>query len=407
MNNSEKSESDATTPRPTKSAGSITRVPSSYRDGSKARKKRTARTYPAVSFEEALGLAQEILKHAPDGKIRRLTFLKLANRSDTSSSTRMAITNSGKYGITNGSYVAEWLEVTPEGKMAAGPDVSPRLQLTSRFQLAIEGISAFKVLYEEHKAKKLPSHEVMKDFLQSADPSVGNLNECIDLFIVNAKYLGLLQTIAGSETLIPIEHLLDDLKPEPLPPRNGSPATTVTSNSEGGMTSRNAGDEWDSICFYLSPIGDEQSEERQHSDLFLNHLIEPALRESGLRVVRADQIGASGMITSQILEHILRARLVIADLSFKNPNVFYELALRHASKLPIVQIIRKSDHIPFDVDQVRTIQIDNSGIYSLVPRLETYRSEIATHVRQALSNLEGVTNPVTVFCPGFSVSVTT
>jgi hypothetical protein len=155
----------------------------------------------------------------------------------------------------------------------------------------------------------------------------------------------------------------------------------------------------------MSPIGEDTSEQRQHSDLFLNHLVEPALQEFGLKVVRADLIGESGMITSQILEHILKAKLVIADLSFQNPNVFYELAIRHACRLPIVQIIRKSDKIPFDVDQVRTIQIDNSGIYALIPKLETYRSEIATHVRQALASSENVINPLTLFCPGFEVSL--
>jgi hypothetical protein len=56
------------------------------------------------------------------------------------------------------------------------------------------------------------------------------------------------------------------------------------------------------------------------------------------------------------------------------------------------------------VDQVRTIQIDNSGIYTLVPKLLTYRSEIATHVRQALANTD-VSNPLTLFCPGFHISL--
>ena len=60
---------------------------------------------------------------------------------------------------------------------------------------------------------------------------------------------------------------------------------------------------------------------------------------------------------------------------------------------------------PFDVEQMRTIPIDTSGIYSLVPQLETYRSEIATHVRQALASPETVSNPLTVFCPGFTVSL--
>jgi hypothetical protein len=369
----------------------------------KERKKRTTRPYPACPFEEALGLAQEILKQAPDGKIRRLTFLKLTDRSPTSSTTQMLITNSGKYSITKGSYVAEWIEVTPIGKLAAASDTPPRMQLDARFKLAIQGIPLFNALYEENKGKRIPSHEVMKDFLRNPSNKVDDLNECLDLFIVNAKFLGLLQTIAGSETLIPVEHVIEELKADASLPTTGvniSNGTSSPNGSHGG-----ASNDWNSICFYIAPIGDETSEQRQHSDLFLSHLVEPALRESGLRVVRADMIGESGMITSQILEHILKAKLVIADLSFQNPNVFYELALRHASKLPIVQIIRKSDRIPFDVNQIRTVQIDNTGIYTLVPRLETYRSEISTHVRQALSSAEDVTNPLTVFCPGFQVSI--
>jgi hypothetical protein len=110
------------------------------------------------------------------------------------------------------------------------------------------------------------------------------------------------------------------------------------------------------------------------------------------------------MITSQVLEHILRARLVIADLSYHNPNVFYEKALRHATKLPVVQICRKKDRLPFDVNQVRTITIDTSDIYTLVPRLETYRSEIATQVRAALEG-QSTSNPISVFFPNFAVTI--
>ena len=111
--------------------------------------------------------------------------------------------------------------------------------------------------------------------------------------------------------------------------------------------------DWSKICFYITPIGEEDSEERRHSDLFLNSIVEPALEEFDLKVVRADQIGKPGMITSQVIEHVLKSRLVIADLSFHNPNVFYELCLRHVCRLPTVQIIRKADRIPFDLDQFR------------------------------------------------------
>jgi hypothetical protein len=101
------------------------------------------------------------------------------------------------------------------------------------------------------------------------------------------------------------------------------------------------------VCFYITPIGAEDSVERKHSDLFMSSLVQPALEELGLTVVRADQIGEPGMITTQVLEYLKRSRLAIADLSYLNPNVFYEVALRHALRLPVVQLIRKADRLPF------------------------------------------------------------
>ena len=75
-------------------------------------------------------------------------------------------------------------------------------------------------------------------------------------------------------------------------------------------------------CFVISPIGDEGTEHRKHADLVLSSLIEPALRALGLTAVRADKISIPGMITGQVIDHVARARLVIADLSFGNPNVY-------------------------------------------------------------------------------------
>ncbi|HEX9942922.1 MAG TPA: hypothetical protein VGG03_12965, partial [Thermoanaerobaculia bacterium] len=102
----------------------------------------------------------------------------------------------------------------------------------------------------------------------------------------------------------------------------------------------------------------------------------------------------------QIIEHVVHARLVIADLSFHNPNVFYELSLRHACRKPTVQLVRAGDRIPFDIDQVRTVKVDTTSIYTLVPKLDTYKAEIATQVRRALADPDAVDNPIGVFMPG-------
>jgi hypothetical protein len=89
-----------------------------------------------------------------------------------------------------------------------------------------------------------------------------------------------------------------------------------------------------------TPIGDEGTEERKHADVFLGHVVEPAIEALGLtlEVIRPDHIDKPGLITTQVIEHVLGARLVVADLSFHNPNVFYELALRHATGRPTVHI---------------------------------------------------------------------
>lgn len=92
---------------------------------------------------------------------------------------------------------------------------------------------------------------------------------------------------------------------------------------------------------------------------------------------------------------------MIADLSFGNPNVFYELALRHASKKPAVQLIRSSDHLPFDVGQFRTVVLDMTDIFSLVPQIDSYRAEIARQCRAALDEEGPVDSPLSLFYPQF------
>jgi len=327
-------------------------------------------------------------------RVRRLTLFEELGRSAESGPSRQLVTNSGRYGLTEGGYQAEWLTLTELGQVATSPDVSDRERLRARFALAIERIAPFKAMYDAFSGKKLPSQSVMRDFLRDDGHPDQEIQECIDTFIVNAKFIGLLRPIAGSERLLTIEHVLDDL------PKREAAQTTVTQH-EGPTTSDGPETEWSRVCFFVSPIGDEASEARRHSDLFLNSLVEPAMREFDMTIVRADQIGRPGMITAQVIEHLVMARVVVADLSYHNPNVFYEVALRHAVRKPIVQLIRSDDRIPFDLDQVRTIVIDTTDIYSLVPQIETYRSEIATQVRRALEDQADVENPLTTFFPKF------
>lgn len=124
------------------------------------------------------------------------------------------------------------------------------------------------------------------------------------------------------------------------------------------------------------------------------HIIGPAVQSCGYKAVRADQIDKPGLITSQVIQHVVNDQLVIADLTDRNPNVFYELAIRHALRKPLVQIIKKGESIPFDVAGTRTIYVDHKDLDSVdaakneiteqIKALEKYPKEIETPISVSL-----------------------
>ncbi len=106
-------------------------------------------------------------------------------------------------------------------------------------------------------------------------------------------------------------------------------------------------------CFYLCPIGKSDSAVRKRSNQIYQHIVKATLEPLGYSVVRADHLEESGTITSQIIEGLLSSDLVVADLTDHNPNVFYELAIRHAVAKPLVQLqkVRRSHSIYRDCGQ--------------------------------------------------------
>jgi len=129
-------------------------------------------------------------------------------------------------------------------------------------------------------------------------------------------------------------------------------------------------------CFFISPIGAAGSDTRRRSDQILKHIIRPAATECGYVATRADEIDSSGMISTQILERILGDELVVADLTDQNPNVFYELAVRHATRKPFIQLIAEGQAIPFDVQGIRTVEVDHRDLDSAASARESITNAI-------------------------------
>jgi hypothetical protein len=316
------------------------------------------------------------------------------------------IVNAGRYGLITGGYQAEVLELTDLGKLATSPDAQPKERLSARFKLAIEGVPAFKFLYDKNRGQRVPSPEVLRDSLAEAGVEEAHRKECVEIFLENVKLLGLLRTIAGAERIVPIEQALEEA---PGAAASGAAALEAIAGQVelgGAKTSpAKSARDWETTCFVIAPIGEDGTEQRKHSDMMLEALVTRALEGEKWSVIRADQISRPGMISGQVIEHLVKSGLVIGDLSFHNPNVFYELALRQVVGRPTVHIIRKGDAIPFDLKDFRTITVDTQDKYELVAKLETYRAEIANYVPEAVSDVSDTTNPVRIFAKELVVTV--
>ena len=133
-------------------------------------------------------------------------------------------------------------------------------------------------------------------------------------------------------------------------------------------------------CFIITPIGADNSEVRRHADGVIEEVIRPLLQGDYGKIEASHNSNRSGSITNEIINNIYEADLVIANLTYLNPNVMYEVALRHAVAKPIIHIVCGdiTKDLPFDIKDYRTIfyKDDIMGTKELKDRLIAMMKEI-------------------------------
>lgn len=151
-------------------------------------------------------------------------------------------------------------------------------------------------------------------------------------------------------------------------------------------------------CFVITPIGEKGSSVRLRTDELLDNIIKPVLEELGYEVIVPHEMDDAGSITNKIIQHIVNDEMVVANLTGLNPNVMYELAIRHCFGKPVVCVIENGTKLPFDISADRAVFYENT-IAGAGELKKNFQNAV-----KAASSQDSVDNPV-IRAIGNSVSL--
>lgn len=103
------------------------------------------------------------------------------------------------------------------------------------------------------------------------------------------------------------------------------------------------------LCFVLMPL-------REPFLGYYEHIIKPAAADVSLDALRSDEIYGTRPIIHDIWDAIWRARVIVADVTSRNPNVNYELGLCHSLGVPTILLTQSMGDVPFDYRHRRCIE---------------------------------------------------
>ena len=155
-------------------------------------------------------------------------------------------------------------------------------------------------------------------------------------------------------------------------------------------------------CFVIMGFGKKQRPlqyDQIDFDYIYKKLVCPAIEQSNLRPVRADEINTNELVSKKFFQKILTCDIVIADISALNANAMYELGVRHALR-PYSTVIIKDDltDFPFDINQNSIItyshqlkggQLEKSK-QLLVQRIENLNHELDSPVYTFLNQIKPI-----------------
>jgi hypothetical protein len=301
------------------------------RSNKKAKKGRgTSRKFPQVTLEQALAIPNAIKKYNAGNPWPPAEVAKVLEVGPKSPKFWYLSSGAREYGITDGTRDTDTIGITPLGKNIVYA-TSAEVEAESIRQ-ALFNIELFKSVYEYYKGDALPEVKYLANTLETTfHLPVDSHTEFSNFYAANRDFLN--RYFGKGET---------DRERTKIEPGESSHLIVVGQPEKKTKL----------VAFVAMPFSEKSGKyPKGFFDEVLKNVITPAAVEAGFKVETARKDG-SDIIQSTIVNDLLNADLVIADLTEHNPNVLFELGLRMVSEKPIA-IIRAHGTAPiFDVDNL-------------------------------------------------------
>jgi hypothetical protein len=292
--------------------------------------KRKPWTFLKNTLEDAIAIPKAIEEknagnpmHAPD--LAKAVGYKQANDWRFLDLLRSA----NQYGLVTGTGAAAAIHLTKLGQDILAPS-SPQVR-SEALLAAFRNVKDFEAVEKFYGGKRIPEDEFFlntqtREFKIPRD----RVTQFAEVFMNNLRYLRAF--VATPPVTEASGGALDPLTPGTPPEKVPSPVVSKEPRVR----------EFLDTCFVMMPFG-------EWFDRYYQEIYVPAIKEAGFETVRADELFTTGSVVEQIWEQIEKSKLLIADLTGKNPNVFYELGLSHAAKKPVVFTASEVGDVPFDL----------------------------------------------------------
>jgi DNA-directed RNA polymerase subunit N (RpoN/RPB10) len=292
-------------------------------------------TFPKNSLEDTLVVVRSIEEQNAGNPMKSDELVKAVGFKTVNDWRYLELLRSAnQYGIVEGSGRHATVNLTQIGQDIVAPN-TPKARQNALVK-AFHNVEQFSKVEQFYSSKKLPEDEffentLIRDFGISRD----RVRAFIDIFTKNLNFL---HAFRPSEARGPVSADTSSFaERQPYVP-------PVDEQIEGARTFLDT-------CFVMMPFGEWL--DQYYRDIFM-----PAIKDAGMEPVRADELFSTGSVIEQIWDQIQRAKVLLADLSGKNANVFYELGLAHAACKPVVFTTANLDDVPFDLRHLRVVTYD-------------------------------------------------